>query len=70
MREAALRRVRSIGGWKDKYGNRWENLLQSLVTPSQNRAHPRKVPDPFESKNLQMRSTDKLFVLWILKFGG
>ena len=39
MREAALRRVRSIGGWKE-YGNRWENLLQSLVTPSQNRAHP------------------------------
>jgi glycosyltransferase involved in cell wall biosynthesis len=27
MREAALKRVRSIGGWKE-YGDRWENLLR------------------------------------------
>ena len=39
MREAALKRVTSIGGWKE-YGDRWERLLQSLVTPSQNREHP------------------------------
>jgi glycosyltransferase involved in cell wall biosynthesis len=32
MREAALRRVRSIGGWKE-YGDRWEKLLQTLVHP-------------------------------------
>jgi glycosyltransferase involved in cell wall biosynthesis len=32
MREAALRRVRSIGGWKE-YGDRWESLLQRLVHP-------------------------------------
>lgn len=35
MREAALRRVRSVGGWKE-YGDRWENLLKRLVDP-----HPR-----------------------------
>ena len=35
MREAALWRVRSIGGWKE-YGDRWENLLKRLVDP-----HPR-----------------------------
>jgi glycosyltransferase involved in cell wall biosynthesis len=29
MREAALKRVRSIGGWKE-YGDRWEQLLQTL----------------------------------------
>jgi glycosyltransferase involved in cell wall biosynthesis len=29
MREAALRRVRSIGGWKE-YGERWERLLGTL----------------------------------------
>ena len=29
MREAALRRVLSFGGWKE-YGDRWETLLQSL----------------------------------------
>lgn len=32
MREAALRRVRSIGGWKE-YGDRWERLLNGLVYP-------------------------------------
>jgi len=31
MREAALLRVRSIGGWKD-YGDRWESLLKKLVS--------------------------------------
>jgi alpha-maltose-1-phosphate synthase len=31
MREAALRRVRSIGGWKE-YGDRWERLLQTLTS--------------------------------------
>src|SRR6185312_14916324 len=31
MREAALRRVRSIGGWSE-YGDRWERLLLGLVT--------------------------------------
>ena len=36
MREAALRRVRSIGGWKE-YGDRWESLLKTLF-PSQNQA--------------------------------
>lgn len=30
MSEAALRRVRSIGGW-DQYGNRWEDLLYQLT---------------------------------------
>jgi len=30
MREAALKRVHSIGGWKE-YGDRWENLLQTLT---------------------------------------
>ena len=30
LREAALRRVQSIGGWKD-YGDRWERLLLSLT---------------------------------------
>jgi glycosyltransferase involved in cell wall biosynthesis len=35
MREAALQRVRSIGGWKE-YGDRWENLLETLLTPSKN----------------------------------
>ncbi len=30
MSEAALRRVRSIGGWDD-YGDRWEALLKDLV---------------------------------------
>lgn len=30
MRDAALRRVQSIGGWKD-YGDRWERLLLSLT---------------------------------------
>ncbi|HTV07945.1 MAG TPA: glycosyltransferase [Candidatus Aquilonibacter sp.] len=29
MREAGLRRVQSIGGWKE-YGDRWETLLRSL----------------------------------------
>src|SRR6185312_14688799 len=29
MREAALKRVHSIGGWKE-YGDRWENLLKTL----------------------------------------
>jgi glycosyltransferase involved in cell wall biosynthesis len=33
MREAALGRVRSIGGWKE-YGDRWENLLKTLLIPS------------------------------------
>ena len=33
MREAALRRVRSIGGWKE-YGDLWESLLKRLTTPS------------------------------------
>ena len=37
MREAALRRVHSIGGWKE-YGDRWENLLKALLAPSQKRA--------------------------------
>jgi glycosyltransferase involved in cell wall biosynthesis len=32
MREAGLRRVQSIGGWKE-YGDRWERLLESLVDP-------------------------------------
>jgi glycosyltransferase involved in cell wall biosynthesis len=35
MREAALRRVRSIGGWKE-YGDRWENLLKVLLPSPQN----------------------------------
>jgi starch synthase len=30
MSEAALRRVNTLGGWKD-YGDRWESLLESLV---------------------------------------
>jgi starch synthase len=30
MREAALRRVTSIGGWSE-YGDRWEQLLQQLT---------------------------------------
>jgi hypothetical protein len=30
MSEAALQRVRKIGGW-DEYGDRWEALLKSLV---------------------------------------
>ena len=30
MREAALKRVHSIGGWKE-YGDRWENLLKTLT---------------------------------------
>ena len=30
MREAALQRVHSIGGWKE-YGNRWEKLLHTLM---------------------------------------
>jgi glycosyltransferase involved in cell wall biosynthesis len=30
MREAALRRVRSIGGWAE-YGDRWERLLRELT---------------------------------------
>jgi len=30
MSEAALRRVRSLGGWSD-YGDRWEALLKELV---------------------------------------
>ena len=38
MREAALRRVHSIGGWKE-YGDRWESLLKTLL-PSQNQARP------------------------------
>jgi glycosyltransferase involved in cell wall biosynthesis len=29
MRQAALQRVRSIGGWKE-YGDRWEMLLRNL----------------------------------------
>jgi glycosyltransferase involved in cell wall biosynthesis len=33
MSEAALRRVRSIGGW-DEYGDRWEALLHKLVAGS------------------------------------
>src|SRR5215469_3964047 len=33
MREAALKRVRSIGGWKE-YGDLWESLLKRLTTPS------------------------------------
>jgi len=32
MREAALRRVQSIGGWK-AYGDRWETLLKTLACP-------------------------------------
>ncbi|HEX7158555.1 MAG TPA: glycosyltransferase family 4 protein [Edaphobacter sp.] len=31
MSEAALQRVRSIGGWNE-YGDRWENLLLNLTT--------------------------------------
>lgn len=30
MRDAALTRVKSLGGWKD-YGDRWENLLQEIT---------------------------------------
>jgi alpha-maltose-1-phosphate synthase len=30
MSEAALRRVSTLGGWKD-YGDRWESLLESLL---------------------------------------
>jgi starch synthase len=30
MREAALRRVQSIGGWTE-YGERWERLLKELT---------------------------------------
>jgi starch synthase len=30
MSEAALQRVRSIGGWKE-YGDRWESLLEELT---------------------------------------
>ena len=30
MREAALKRVRNLGGWRD-YGDRWETLLQELL---------------------------------------
>jgi glycosyltransferase involved in cell wall biosynthesis len=32
LAEAALVRVRSIGGW-DRYGDAWEGLLQTLVAP-------------------------------------
>ena len=31
MSEAALQRVRTLGGWDD-YGNRWEALLESLIS--------------------------------------
>jgi glycosyltransferase involved in cell wall biosynthesis len=31
MSEAALRRVRCIGGWSD-YGDRWEALLRAMVS--------------------------------------
>jgi glycosyltransferase involved in cell wall biosynthesis len=31
MSEAALRRVRSMGGWSD-YGTKWETLLHSMVS--------------------------------------
>jgi hypothetical protein len=30
MREAALKRVQSMGGWKE-YGDRWEKLLKTLT---------------------------------------
>jgi glycosyltransferase involved in cell wall biosynthesis len=30
MREAALQRVRTIGGWKE-YSDHWERLLQTLT---------------------------------------
>ncbi|HEY4010040.1 MAG TPA: glycosyltransferase [Acidobacteriaceae bacterium] len=33
MRDAALRRVRSIGGWRE-YGDRWEQLLRMLTGSS------------------------------------
>lgn len=36
MREAGLRRVQTIGGWKE-YGDKWETLLSRMA---QNRAHP------------------------------
>ena len=50
MREAALKRVTSIGGWKE-YGDRWEKLLRSLVhaVPKSSTSLV-KVPDPFESR--------------------
>jgi hypothetical protein len=31
MSEAALHRVRSIGGWSD-YGDQWESLLKEMVS--------------------------------------
>jgi alpha-maltose-1-phosphate synthase len=31
MREASLKRVTVLGGWRD-YGDRWEQLLRTLVT--------------------------------------
>ena len=47
MSEAALRRVRSIGGW-DEYGDRWEALLQKLVnrTPETESKLPAMEPPP------------------------
>jgi alpha-maltose-1-phosphate synthase len=39
MSEAALRRVKILGGWKD-YGDRWESLLESLVGTSSVASQP------------------------------
>ncbi len=47
MSEAALRRVRSIGGW-DEYGDQWEALLHKLVnhTPATKSKAPVAEPPP------------------------
>jgi starch synthase len=39
MSEAALRRVKILGGWTD-YGDRWESLLHQLTTPQTSPPHP------------------------------
>ncbi|MEO6982593.1 MAG: glycosyltransferase, partial [Edaphobacter sp.] len=41
MSHAALQRVRTLSGWGD-YGNRWETLLRSLVSPAAGAPPPTK----------------------------
>jgi alpha-maltose-1-phosphate synthase len=39
MSQAALRRVSTLGGWKD-YGDRWESLLESLIATRSSASQP------------------------------
>ncbi len=50
MSQAALKRVRILGGWKD-YGDKWEFLLQQITNPS----HPRRSGPSLNDRRSQVK---------------